>query len=71
MTIGGVEPLYWIFLVESVLASASSEIPSSLVCVKSTVGQTMASISISETSCIVSFSLMCPARFGVMAKLVG
>ena len=50
---------------------ASSGILSSLVWMKSTVGQTMASVSSTETLCIVSRSLICFARFGVMPELVG
>ena len=39
--------------------------------VKSSVGQTMASKSPYETYCIISSSLMHPARSGLMADLVG
>ena len=68
---GGVAPLSWRFLVRSVLSSASSGILSSSVWEKSTVGRTMLSISPSETLCIVSSSLMCPARSGVFAYIEG
>ena len=54
-----------------VSALERSEILSSSVWEKSTVGQMMASISPSETLCIVSSSLMCPSRSGVLAELVG
>ena len=68
---GGVAPLSWRFLGGLVLASVSSRISSSSVREKTTVGRTMASISPSEISCIVSSSLMCPSRSGVLADLVG
>ena len=67
----GMAPLSWWFLVRLVSALASSGILSLLVWVKSTVGQTIASISSTKTSCIVSSLLMCPERSGVMAEIMG
>ena len=71
MLTGGVAPLYWRFLGGLVSVSASSVILSSLLWLKNTVGQMMASISPSKTSCIVSSLLMCPTSSGVLAGLVG
>ena len=68
---GGVAPLSWRFWGDLVLALASSGILNSSLWEKSNVGQTMVSISPSKTSCIVSSSLVCPSRSGVLAKLVG
>ena len=67
----GVAPLSQRFSVGSVSALAISADSISLVWVKITVDWTMALISISETLCIIYILLMCPARYGVMADLVG
>ena len=67
---GGVAPFSWRFSVRMVLASARSGILISLVWVKSTVGRMMASISPSETLCIISRYLLCTPRYGVLADLV-
>ena len=66
-----VAPLSWRFLDRSVSASASSGISILLVWERSSVGWTMVLISPYENFYIVSNSLMCPSRFGVLAKLVG
>ena len=67
----GVAPLSQWFSVGSVSALAISADSSSLVWVKITVDSTMALISLSETLRIINILLMCPARYGVMADLVG
>ena len=61
---GDVAPLSWKFLVSLVLASEIYGILSSSMWEKIIVGRTMDSTSPSETSCIVSSSLMCTARSG-------
>ena len=71
MPTDGMAPLSWRFGVGPVLASAISGISSSLVWVKITVGWMMAPISPSETTCIISSSLVCPAKSSVLDKLVG
>ena len=68
---GGVAPLSWRFLVDSLSASARYVILSLLVWQKSTVGHTVVFISPFDTSCIISSSLMCPARSGMLDKLEG
>ena len=68
---GGVATLYWRFLGGSILVLASSGISSSLVLEKSTIGLTIALISPSKTSFIVSSYLMFPSRSGVLDELVG
>ena len=68
---GGMAPLSCRFLGGLVSASTSSIISNSLVWEIITVGRAMALISPSETSCIAFSLLMCPARFGVLAGLVG
>ena len=61
----------WQFLFRSVLVLVSSAVSSLSDWVESTTGNTMALISLSDTSCIVSSLLVCPARSGVMTDLVG
>ena len=68
---GGMAPLSWRFWVGLVLASVISGISSSLVWVKITVGWMVTPISPSDTTCIISSSLMCPARSSVLDDLVG
>ena len=67
----GVVPLYWRFSVYLLSALASSRILRLSVWEKSTVGKKMASISPTETSYIISSSLMFPARSDVLAELKG
>ena len=68
---GGVVPFSWWFFVGLVSASASSIVLSSLVWLNITSGWKMELIYPSYTSCIVYSYPMCPARYGVMAELVG
>ena len=67
----GVAPLSWWFSGGSVLALASSRILILLVWEKNTVGSTIALISHSATSSTSSSFLVCPARSGVLAGIVG
>ena len=71
VTTGGVAPLSWRFLGGSILALTCSGNSISSIWEKSTVGRTMTYISPSDTSCIVSSSLVCPLRSGMLDKLAG
>ena len=66
-----VAPLSWRFLVGLISALISFGILSSSVWEKSNFGRMLALISPSETSCIISSSLVCTARSGVLADLKG
>ena len=71
MPSGSVVSFSWWFAVRLVSALVSSVVLSLLVWVKITVGWTMESISPYETLLIFSISPMFPARYGVVADLVG
>ena len=68
---GRVAPLSWCFLVRSVSMLENSGILSSLVWVKITIIQTVALIFSNKTSYIVLSFLICPARSGMMSKIMG
>ena len=68
---GGVAPLSWCFSDGSVSAFSSSVISSSSMRDKSTVGCEIFTSSPSETSCISSSFLVCPAISDVLAGFMG